>query len=564
MLFSPYDKRTLYLGTQFVMKTADGGLHWQTISPDLTGSTRKPGDKKSEGPTTPENAKERGYGVVFTIAPSKLKGELIWAGSDTGLIHLTRDGGKTWKDVTPKGLTDWSKIAMVEASHFDPAEAYAAVDRHRLDDQTPYIYRTRDYGATWQLVNEGLTAPSFLRSIREDPNQRGLLFAGTELGVYVSFDDGDHWQSLQFNLPASSVQDMVIHGDDLVIATHGRSFWVLDDITPLRQAAGAMKAAGNWLYRPATAVRVDTDSFLGTPIPPEEPAADNPPNGAILDYFLGTAANHVKIEILDANKNPVCNFSSDDRIPPKRRQVAVADRWFPPPQVVEKTAGMHRFVWDLTWKEIIDPSELPSDDEFYTTRGPRAAPAAYQVRLTVDGKSWTQPLTIVMDPRSHATPDDLQRQLDLGRQIYAEVLSGQRSASAIHAVQKQLTDLEPKLDTQPELKSNVSQLQDDIRKVLADDASGSMGLETAHGGLAAALRVVESGDRAVPSQARELFEESDRAMKQHLEVWNAMKPRLQQLNEQLRQSNLPPINMAASKPESGTETEVTHGEETDQ
>ncbi len=215
LLFSPFDKKTLYLGTQFVMKTLDGGLHWETISPDLTGSTRHEGDKKPEGPATVENAKQRGYGVVYTIAPSALNGDLIWAGSDTGLIHVTRDGGKTWKDVTPKGLTDWSRISLIEASHFDPAEAYAAVDRHRLDDRQPYLYRTRDYGATWQAITNGISEPSFLRAVREDPQVRGLLYAATEFGVYVSFDDGDHWQSLQLNLPVTAVHDLVIHGDDL-------------------------------------------------------------------------------------------------------------------------------------------------------------------------------------------------------------------------------------------------------------------------------------------------------------------------------------------------------------
>src|SRR5579863_2557226 len=190
LVMSPFDKKTLYLGTQYVMKTIDGGLHWETISPDLTGSTQHPGDKKPEGPTTNANAKQRGYGVVYTIAPSNLNGNLIWAGSDTGLIYITRDGGKTWKDVTPTGLNDWSKISLIEASHFDPAEAYAAVDRHRLDDQKPYLYRTRDYGATWQLITGGIGASSFLRSVREDPQTRGLLFAGTELGVYVSFEIG--------------------------------------------------------------------------------------------------------------------------------------------------------------------------------------------------------------------------------------------------------------------------------------------------------------------------------------------------------------------------------------
>jgi photosystem II stability/assembly factor-like uncharacterized protein len=275
LIFSPADSTTLYLGTQYVMKTLDGGLHWQSISPDLTGSTQQPGDK-AEGVATSENAKQRGYGVVFTIAASALNGDTIWAGSDTGLIHLTRDGGKTWKDVTPAGLTAWSKISFIEASHFDPAAAYAAVDRSRRDDQTPYVYRTRDYGATWQLITNGIAANAFLRGIREDTERKGLLFAGTELGVYVSFDDGGVWQSLQLNLPVTSVRDLTMHGDDLVVATHGRSFWILDDFTPLRQALDAEKDNAFWLYHPAPAYRIDNDSFPGTPLPPEEPNRREP------------------------------------------------------------------------------------------------------------------------------------------------------------------------------------------------------------------------------------------------------------------------------------------------
>ncbi len=213
LIFSPSDSTTLYLGTQYVMKTVDGGLHWLTISPDLTGSRQHSGEK-TEGPTTIENAKQRGYGVVFTIAPSALNRDTIWAGSDTGLIHLTRDGGKTWKDVTPAGLTAWSKISLIEASHFDPAVAYAAVDRSRLDDRAPYLYRTRDFGATWQLITKGIAVDSFLRAIRQDTESKSLLFAATELGVYVSFDDGDDWQPLQLNLPVTSVRDLTIHGED--------------------------------------------------------------------------------------------------------------------------------------------------------------------------------------------------------------------------------------------------------------------------------------------------------------------------------------------------------------
>ncbi len=312
LVFSAADSNTLYFGSQYVMKTVDGGLHWQIISPDLTGAEQKPGEKTS-GPATVENAKQRGYGVVFTIASSALNRNLIWAGSDTGLIHLTRDGGKTWKDVTPPGLSAWSKISFIEASHSDPAVAYAAVDRSRLDDRTPYLYRTRDYGATWQLITNGIAPDSFLRGIRQDTENKSLLFAATELGVYSSFDDGDHWQSLQLNLPVTSVRDLTIHGDDLVIGTHGRSFWILDNIIPLRQAREAAKAKAFLLYQPAAAVRIDNDSFLGTPLPPEEPTAENPPAGAMIDYFLKSPAGNVTLEVFDAQKNLVRKFSSGDK-----------------------------------------------------------------------------------------------------------------------------------------------------------------------------------------------------------------------------------------------------------
>jgi photosystem II stability/assembly factor-like uncharacterized protein len=545
LLFSPFDKKALYLGTQFVMKTTDGGLHWQTISPDLTGASPQPPDektdeKKPEGPTTVENAKQRGYGVVYTIAPSSLNGSLIWAGSDTGLIHLTRDGGKTWKDVTPKAITDWSKISFIEASHFDPAEAYAAVDRHRLDDQQPYLYRTRDYGASWQLITEGIPAPSFLRAVRQDPQDRQLLFAGTELGIYVSFDDGDHWQSLQLNLPATSVQDMVVHGDDLVIATHGRSFWILDDISSLRQASQAAEADAAWLYSPATTVRVDNDGFLGTPLPPEEPSAENPPNGAIIDYYLKNAAEHIQLDILDAQGGVVHSFSTPEaqsktqaETPAatkeaKRPPVPIAERWFPKPQVLDLKPGMHRFIWDLTWTGASGkPEEHEPASEYGSPRGPRVTPGTYTVRLNVDGKSLTQPLRVTMDPRSAATAQDLEEQYQLGRKMFGEATAVRQSLSEIHSVQARLAAAEGKLSAQQsELKSSVTEAQDAIKKILAGTGArtgDATGLDLASASIAAALRVVESSDRTVPSQAIALFEESDRAAKLRMDEWSRMK-----------------------------------------
>jgi photosystem II stability/assembly factor-like uncharacterized protein len=564
LVLSPVDQKALYLGTQYVMKTLDGGLHWGTISPDLTGAvpaapnTRNTPNTNTEDKSTPtmENAKRGGYGVVFTIAPSPLNRDLIWAGSDTGLIHITRDGGKNWKDVSPQGLSDWSKISLVEASHFDPASAYAAVDRGRLDDRTPYIYRTRDYGATWQLIANGLSAPAFLRSVREDPQSRGLLFAGTEFGIYFSFDDGDHWQSLQLNLPVSSVRDLTIHGDDLVAATFGRSFWILDNLTPLRQALDAKKAEGPWLYRPATAVRIDNDTFSGTPLQPEEPTAQNPPSGAVIDYYLPSVAGAVRLDVFDAKHNLVRKFSSDHASTVKHAPLPVAERWFPKPDVVAKTAGLHRFVWNLTWGTSVDPS-ADEDTEYRNPSGPKTVPGIYSVRLTVDGKTQDQPLKVTMDPRSSATPEVLKQQLQLGLQIFGETVEARRALAEINSVQKQLAEVQGKLtqnpETQNKLKSELAEVQSAIREILGNKSSapnGRPGLKIAYEGLASALRVVESGDRAVPSQAIALYNESREPLRARIAEWSHFKQtRLVQLNQSLRGAHFVPIAISAIEAE---------------
>jgi photosystem II stability/assembly factor-like uncharacterized protein len=537
LMFSPLDKTSLYLGTQFVMKTNDGGLHWQKISPDLTGAEPKAG--KTQSAPTLEDAEQQGYGVVYTIALSVLDPNLIWAGSDTGLIHLTRDGGRTWKDVTPKGLSNWSKIAFMEASHFNPAVAYAAVDRHRLDDQTPYIYRTRDYGQTWQSITNGLQAPVFLNAVREDPKHRGLLFAGTEFGAYVSFDDGDHWQPLQLNLPVTSVRDLVLHGDDLIIATHGRSFWILDNITPLRQVMDVRDLSA-WLYRPATAVRVDNAGFMGTPLPPEEPVAENPPDGAMIDYFLEKPAGHVKLEIFDAQHELVRRFSSEAALPARRPPVPIAERWLPKPPSLEKSAGMHRFVWNLGWgAELPDSGE---DEDNAVPRGPHAAPGEYEVRLTVDGKTLTQPLRIIMDPRSAATAQDLAQQVKIGRQIFSEALESRKALSAIRAVQKQLSNLLPKLEPHADVKASADLASTELRAILSGAPSGEMGLEKADTDLAAALRVVNGSDRSIPAQALEVYRGSSSAAKRALAKWSDFKTGLlPRLNRQLESASLPTI-----------------------
>lgn len=558
---SPIDPEKIYLGTQYVMTTVDGGLHWQTISPDLTGSTgEKTAPSATETAPALENARREGYGVVFTIAPSPLNGDLVWAGSDTGLIHVTRDGGKNWKDVTPPGLIAWSQISLIEASHFDPAVAYAAVNRSRIDDQTPYLYRTRDYGASWQLIANGLVAPAFLRAVREDPQTKGLLFAGTEFGIYVSVDDGDHWQSLQLNLPVTGVRDLTIHGDDLIIATFGRSFWILDNITPLRQVRtlAANGTATAWLFQPATALRVDNDSFPGTPLPPEEPMAQNPPNGAMVDYFLPSQARDVQLEVLDAQQSVVRRFSSashsvEEKIPTKYLPLPVAERWFAKPEILEKTPGMHRFVWDLTWGSSGGPTE-DEDADYHRPKGPKVVPGTYQVRLTVDGQVQSQSLNIIMDPRSSATSEVLAEQLRMGRQIFAATMEARRALAEIDSVQKQLADIQRKLgqekpDSQKaSVASALAGAQSAIGELLINkehSAAESPGLQIAYTGLTSALRVVESGDRAVPSQAIAVYKESSQQAKTGIAEWNQFKQtQLVQLNQRLRQANLAPIAIA--------------------
>ncbi len=543
LVLSPVDSKTLYFGTQYVLKTLDGGLHWETISADLTGANGKAKGEEKGTPSLPDAMRE-GYGALSTIAPSPLDGNLIWAGSDTGLIHVTRDGGKNWKNVTPPGLSDWSKISLIEASHFDPAVAYAAVDRSRLDDQAPHLYRTRDYGATWQPITKGIVAPAFLRAVREDPQTKGLLFAGTEFGAYVSFNDGDDWQSLESSLPVTSIRDLAIHGDDLIVATHGRAFWVLDNITPLRQVSEAQKAGAAWLYRPAVAMRIDNDIFVESPLPPEEPTAENPPSGAVIDYLLKSPASVVKLEVFDEHQHLVRSFSSDTKVSTKHVPLPVAERWFPKPQVLETTSGLHRFVWDLTWKSSGGP-DADEEADYRNPRGPKVVPGTYEVRLTVDGKAQTQPLEVKMDPRSAATPEILARQFELSRKIFVEAREARRAMAEMASVQKQLADAQEKAQD-AKVKDALTEARSEIDRILTNKGGAQdQGLQEAYSDMASSLRVVESGDRAVPAQAVELYTQSSEQMKKRIGEWSAYKEtKLPKLNEELKQGNLTPVTVA--------------------
>lgn len=547
LVFSQADKTSLYLGTQYVMKTVDGGLHWDKISPDLTGADKAAAE---DGPTTVKNAKERGYGVVYAIAPSSLHADEIWAGSDTGLVHVTTDGGKTWRDVTPAGLPAWSKISMIEASHFDAATAYVAVDRSRMDDRKPYLYVTHDYGKSWKVQVNGIGPSHFLRSVREDIEQRDLLFAGTEFGIYVSFNAGDGWQPLNLNLPVTSVRDMALNGSDLVVATHGRSFWVLDDIAPLRQMTDMAKEHA-YLCAPSAAVRVDNDVFLGTPLPPEESQASNPPNGAILDYYLKSGAHKVILQILDDKGGVLRHFSSNDNSTVKRPLLPIAERWFPKPETLDPSEGAHRFVWDLASGGSGTGVDDDDDDSTALPPGPRVAPGTYTVRLTVDGEQLNRTLVVKMDPRADTNSAALVRQFTEAASIYAETLQSRKAMAELEGVESQLKNLQGEVaGTTPELEKAAKAAAARLQQIKTgghdgDKDEGEAGLAEANSGLGVALRMVESGHRAAPSQAVTIAEQMGKAARTQVAAWQRFKAKeLAELNAALVRAQRKPLEIA--------------------
>ncbi|HEV2387746.1 MAG TPA: hypothetical protein VGS20_10885 [Candidatus Acidoferrales bacterium] len=550
LALDPFDSHTLYLGSQALFRSTDRGSSWQVISPDLTGAAAPARVSKAGGAPTPEDARQRGYGVINSIAPSPVEHGLIWVGSDTGLVNVSRDNGQTWASVTPRGMEPWSRIALVEPSHFDAGTAYLAVNRHRLDDYTPSIYRTHDFGQTWTRINAGIEAPAYVHSVREDPAHRGLLFAGTETGVYVSFDDGDHWQSLQLNLPATPVRDLTIHATDLVIATHGRSFWILDNITPLRQAAEAAPAPAAFLFQPRTALRVRPGNEHGTPLPPEIAAGENPPEGAIIDYFLkGASRGAITLEILDSQGQVVRRYSSADRpASPSPSSLPFPAFWVKAPEPLPATAGMHRFVWDLRY------AATPGGTGGFGFRGgaggPWAVPGQYQVRLTVDGQAYTQPLALRIDPRVEVSLADLQKQFDLAMKIQARLESAGTALGEARNLRAQLKDRGEHVAAAPATLEATEALDRKVAALVGGESqSGSAGsFAEARSRLARLAGVVESADAAPTATAESLFDESSRMLDALLGQWNQLKSvDLPALNQQLTAAGAAAITLAPAR-----------------
>jgi photosystem II stability/assembly factor-like uncharacterized protein len=452
VVFSEADPHVLFFASNKLWKTSNSGETWSEISPDLT---RKSWSVPANVGVYAPQVKVTRRGVIYAVAPSPLDINRIWAGTDDGLIHVTTDGGKTWKDVTPPQLAAWSKVSVMEASHFDANEAYAAINTFRLDDLRPHILRTRDGGKSWTEIVDGIPVAGIINVVREDRKKRGLLFAGSEREVYASTDDGDHWQSLRLNMPASSIRDLVVHGDDVAVATHGRGFWILDDIEPLRQAVVA-DASSARLLKPQQAWRFRWSKWPDTPLPPDEPAGENPPDGAIIDYWLpspssSSTAGPVTIEILDAGKHVIRSYSSADKVEPPKDEGNIPWYWIRPQTAPSAAAGAHRFVWDLHYTPLPGRVTYPISAVPYDTppspTSPWVLPGTYTVRLTANGTAMTQPLTVKMDPRVKTPAEGLAQQFKLSKDVYDAIvrinttLADIKSLRELHKDQK-LTDLD--------------------------------------------------------------------------------------------------------------------------
>jgi photosystem II stability/assembly factor-like uncharacterized protein len=560
VVFSPLEPHTLYFAANVLFKTTDAGDGWQVISPDLTRETYEtPANLGVFAASDPEKGKHRG--VIYAVAPSFKEVNTIWAGTDDGLIHITRDGGKSWQNVTPPQLKPWSKVSIIEASRFDAGTAYAAINSFRLDDLRAHIYRTRDFGKTWMEITKGIPDGGASNVVREDPVRKGLLYAGTEGSVYVSFDDGDDWQPLQLNLPHTSMRDLAIHGDDLIVATHGRSFWILDDVTPLRQMNADVAKESVHLFAPQEAIRVRWNRNPDTPLPPEVPAGKNPPDGAIIDYYLTKTVNGpVKLEVFDEQDRLVRRYSNADKPEPLEKTAGehpIPMYWVRPTQILSGAAGMHRFVWDLhnappdSLGHEFPISAIAHDTPKYPL-GAWALPGQYRAKLTVEGKTYSVPLVIRMDPRIKTALADLRKQFEMesgsvqgmnesfGALAQVQTVRAQLKERAAKAGKSALTDAITALDKQAGEMEGAAQSNFFGLPLGAKQPENFSSLNQHFGGL---LAVADSADVAPTTQAAAVYKEFEEALEKLVAKWTKVRQQdIPALNAELTKAGLAPID----------------------
>ncbi len=529
MLISPHDPGVLYIGGEVLFKSTTGGMSWTVISPDLTRNDKSK-QQSSPTPLTPDNSSSEYYDTIFAISESPLQKGLIWVGSDDGLVHLTRDGGKSWSKITPPQLPEWACINLIEASPYSAGTAYMAADLHFSDDFRPMIYKTADYGKTWTEITHGLPANDYVHSIHSDPQRKGLLYAGTENGIYVSFDDGANWQSLQLNLPHTPVFDTAIHGNDLIAATHGRAFWILDEIAPLRQANAQIATLPVHLYTPAAAIRLHGGGGGGGGRQGGM-AGQNPPSGAIIDYYLSAApSGPVSLDILDSRGHVLHKVSNATT-----EQPAASDRGRGRngnPDVLPARAGMNRYVWNL---RVNGPAPLPGIVVMETRAGgPAVPPGVYQVRLTADGKQYTAPLEIKMDPRLHVTTADLQKQYDFAVKLRDRVTEVHNSVMQIRHAREALEAARngadsAKVQSIAALEAKLDGLEERLTQVKSTNSSAALVypimLDAQYADLG---NVLETADSAPPEQTYQVFQEYERQREDIDARWKLLQPQVAQ------------------------------------
>ena len=552
---SPFDSNTVYIGGEKLFKTTDGGMNWTAISPDLTRNDKSK-QGPSGGPLTIDETSVEYYDTIFSVVESLLERGLIWVGSDDGLVHVTRDGGKTWSDVTPKGMPEWERIGLIAASPFAAGTAYVAADRHRLDDFHPYVYKTTDYGKTWTQITNGLPqSGSYVHAVTADPVRKGLLYCGTETGIFVSFDDGANWQPLELNMPVVPVTDMVVKNDDLVIATKGRSFWILDDLSPLRQWNANIATDAAHLFRPRVAWR----TRLGSANPRAFALyGQNAPDGAVINYYLKTKPadkDKVTLEILDSSGKTIRKYTNESK--KKDEQPSEAGDEFNPPKAIPAEAGMNRFVWDLRYET---PTLIPGQvwDSADTPKGTLALPGAYQVRLTAEGKTFTEPLTVKLDPRVKNSPEDLRKEFDLSLKIRDEISLADETVNEMNSVKAQIAALRKRLGSNAQdkpilasadaIEKKVKPIDDQLwqgqMKASEEDLNYPDEINDQLKGIAEFMEGSDNAPTAADYAAyADLSGKADKLIAQ----WKEIKEKdLAALNEQIRRANVPAI--AATPP----------------
>jgi photosystem II stability/assembly factor-like uncharacterized protein len=548
LLLSKHNPDVLYVGGEVVFRSADHGKSWQAVSQDLTRNDKNK-QQPSGGPITLDITSVEYYDTVFALAESPLQAGTLWAGTDDGLVWLTRDDGKSWTKVTPRDLPEWSMVSMIEASPHDAGTAYLAIDRHKLDDFNPWIFKTSDFGQTWTRINKGVSEGAYVHAVREDPSRKGLLFAGTETGVFGSFDAGEHWQRLQLNLPVTPIHDLVVHENDLVVATHGRSFWILDDLEPLRQANQSLADSTVVLYKPQRALRLHYPEEVNR----RQPVGDNPPPGAIVDYYLKAKSDgEITLDILDASGKVVRHHSSREK-----NETEQPPEWpdqEKPAEIIPTDAGMNRFWWDLRYEP---PVKIPV--AFYAgigPRGPLVLPAKYTVRLTVEGKSYTAPLEVRPDPRVKLAPGDLEAQFALAMKVRDNIDRLHQAVNQIRNLRSQLTTLKKwagdsasaraVTNAAEKIDGQMSPIEAELIQVKMKSSEGNLRYPSKLNEQFDTFRAtIDSADAAPNQQQLAVFEKLRNRTDEQLAKWqHIVDSEVPALNELMRKEGVPSLNLA--------------------